>query len=282
MKKLFFLLVMGVLMFSSCGDEEVDTMPPSLQFLDLAPAPSPDMVCGTMEDSVFHLKGGESLELSVRFRDDLALSQYKIDIHNNFDCHGHGGGAAPGVSVPGITNQTEDWTVLEILGLSGVDQNVDKTLAVPENVTTGNYHFQIQVIDESGNDNPNANFYTLKLVNPIDEEAPNLSVTTPAEDFSIAKGATANFIGEVTDNYSLSEGGNGVLYLTYTDLNSGNTFLSNAVFPFDESVEKNYSFDFNFMVPNTLKAGDFIFSVRVHDGVRNVGEPVNFNVAVTD
>lgn len=282
MKKFPFLFFAFTLLLSACSDEEVDTSPPALQLLALTPSPAPDWVCGTMEDSVFHLKSGEQLQLSVRFRDDLALSQYKIDIHNNFDCHGHGGGAAPGISVPGISNQTEDWTVLEISGLNGQDQTMDITLDVPDNVTAGNYHFQLQVLDESGNDNPNANIYTLKVLNSRDEGNPSLSVTTPAGAFSVAKGSTVTFIGEATDNYSLSEGGNGVLYLTYTDLSSGNTFLSDAVFPFDETVEKNYSFDFNFSVPNTLKAGDFLFSVRVHDGVRNVGEPVDFNVSVTD
>jgi hypothetical protein len=91
------------------------------------------------------------------------------------------------------------------------------------------------------------------------------------------------FAGEVTDNYSLSEGGNGVLFLTYTDLNSGNTFIgSGAVSPFESNVEKSFAFDFEFTVPATLRTGDFRFSLRAHDGVRNVAEAAHFAVRVTN
>ena len=50
---------------------------------------------------------------------------------------------------------------------------VNRTLNVPENVTAGSYHFQIQVVDVSGNDNPAANFFSLKIKNPLDDIAPS-------------------------------------------------------------------------------------------------------------
>ena len=187
----------------------------------------------------FDLTGGEQLKFDVIFKDNEALSQYKIDIHNNFDCHGHGGGSAPSVAPPNVENQTIDWSIIDIQNISGTSAPVNRTLDVPENVTAGNYHFQIQVVDVSGNDNPAANFFALKIKNPLDDTPPQISVDEPANSsFSVKKGENIRFIGQVTDDRSLSDGGNGVLYLAYTDLSSGNTFTTDQVFVFDETWKK--------------------------------------------
>ena len=280
MKQHFLLFLTGTLIFFGCGQDDVDVAAPSMKFLSLTPAPVAAEICGTMEDSVFFLKSGEELLFSSLFRDDNALSQYKIDIHNNFDCHGHGGASAPGVSAPNVESVTEDWTILDIVALSGTESQADRKLQVPENVTAGNYHFQIQVIDESGNDNPLANFYSLAIVNSRDEEAPEITVIEPSGAFSVAKGESILFQGEVNDNFSLSEGGNGILFLSYTDLSSGNTFTTDAAFSFDSSVDKNYPFSFEYTVPNTLTAGNYRFSLNAFDGLRNVAKRVDFEVEV--
>lgn len=276
-------LILALLAWSCGGSDEVDVSAPSMQVLSFAPAPAPGAVCGGMEDSVFTVLGGEVLAASLRFSDDRSLSQYKVDIHNNFDCHGHGGVASPGVAVPDVSSQTEDWTVLNIEALSGEAAEEGLQLSVPQNVTAGIYHFQIQVLDEAGNDNPLANFYSIKAVNPTDETAPELSVTAPAElSFSAEKGNALDFSGTVTDNYSLSEGGNGVVFLSYTDLSSGNTFGTDAYAVFGAAVEKDYNFDFEYTIPQTLKAGNYQFRIDAHDGVRNTAVPIVFEVAVTD
>ncbi|MFN3173384.1 MAG: DUF4625 domain-containing protein [Phaeodactylibacter xiamenensis] len=283
--KTFFagIVLIALLAWSCNGSDDVDVSAPSMQVISFAPAPEPGAVCGGMEDSVFTVLGGETLTATLRFSDDRSLSQYKVDIHNNFDCHGHGGAAAPGVAVPNVSNQTEDWTVLDIRGLSGETAEEQLQLPVPTDVTSGIYHFQIQVIDEAGNDNPLANFYSIRAINPTDGEAPTLTLSSPSQvSFTAAKGSTVTFSGTVTDNYSLSEGGNGIVFLSYTDLSSGNTFSTGAYVAFDAGVEKDYNFDFEYTIPQTLKAGNYRFRVDAHDGVRNTAEPVIFGVVVTD
>ena len=280
MKKLLLLFGLMSLSVLACDKSEIDVQSPTAQFLNLDPIPAEGLICGSIEDTVFHLTGGESLQFEIRFSDNMGLSQYKIDIHNNFDCHGHGG-SAPGTSVPDVNNLTEDWTILDIVDLSGKEETIDRSLIVPENVTAGNYHFQIQVLDESGNDDPLANFYSLSVQHPDDNIVPEIQVDIPANSsFSATKGETVHFEGTITDNYSLSQGGNGVLYLTYTDLNSGNTFNSDIVIVFDQSVETEYNFSFDYEIPTTIVAGGYILSVRGLDGVRNVAEPVDFMVEI--
>ena len=284
MKKIIVLGLVALLsLFASCGKGGVDVASPFMEIISLTPSPSASDICGTQEDTVFHLRGGEDLRFDVVFKDDAGLSQYKIDIHNNFDCHGHGAGTAPGVTVPNVDQLTIDWSVLDIQDLFGENQTISRTLSVPENVTAGNYHFQVQVLDEAGNDNPLANFYALKILNPKDEVTPVISINEPANAaFSVAEGEQIVFKGTVTDNYSLSEGGNGILFLSYTDLSSGNTFSTNAVEVFDNSVDTIFNFELSFQVPTTLKKGAYLFTLGANDGVRNIAEHVVFEVEITD
>jgi len=264
-----------------CREGNVDLTPPSMQVISFTPEPITDEVCGSSDPMVFHLTGGDELVYDVIFQDDEALSQYKVDIHNNFDCHGHAGGSAPSIVVPSVNNQTVDWSVLNIQDLNGTSSSVMQALEVPTNVTTGFYHFQIQVIDESGNDNPAANFFTLNIKNPTDSVRPQIMVELPSmNNFVAAKGETIQFKGMVTDERSLSDGGNGVLYLSYTDLSSGNTFSTDEVFPFDENVDLTFEFNFQYQVPQTLVPGDYRFSLGANDGVRNVAPFVFWEVEI--
>lgn len=283
--KMSFLFAMAavVISISSCGNDDVDVTPPTIDDLVSSPAPQEAEICGGVEPVVFLLTGGDDLSFDVVFNDNDALAQYKIDIHNNFDCHGHGGGVAPKVVVPSIDNQTTDWTVLDIHNLSGKSAMVSETLKVPENVTAGNYHYHIQVIDEAGNDSPFSNFYALKIKNPLDDIVPQIAVELPnVTSFSRKKGEVIQFKGQVSDNRSLSDGGNGVLYLAYTDLSTGNTFSTGESFVFDETIGTTFDFDFEYTVPQTLVAGDYRFSLGANDGVRNVAPFIFFDVAVTN
>lgn len=281
--KIQFILPIFILYFVSCDKRDIDVTAPTIEVLSFVPEPVEDEICTMDAPVVFRLVGGDQLSFDVIFKDNVALSQYKVDIHNNFDCHGHGGGSVPAVLVPNVVNQTEDWTVLEINDIEGQSSSVMRTFDVPDNVTTGNYHYQIQVLDESGNDNPSANIYSLKINNPLDAVSPSINVEAPSvSSFSITKGEAINFIGQVTDDRSLSDGGNGILYLSYTDLSSGNTFITDAVFPFDENVELSYDFDFEYIVPQTLVEGNYRFSLGANDGVRNIAPFAFFEVAVSN
>ncbi len=282
LKTFFAFLVITV--FSACGGgDDIDVTAPELTIQRIIPAAQTAQICGGTEAEVFLLNGGQEFEMDLTFSDDQALSQYKIDIHNNFDCHGHGGANAPGVATPDVDSQTDDWAIIDILPLEGSSETISRKLMVPENVTAGVYHFQIQVLDAAGNDEPLANIFSLKIENPLDNVPPQIEATTPlGSDFNIAKGQQLTFSGQVTDNRSLSDGGNGVLYLSYTDLSTQNTFNTDAVFVFDDSVDTVYDFNFEYTIPNTLTTGEYLFVLGANDGVRNVAESISFQVTITN
>ncbi len=279
--KLLPLFLFALIFAIGCQTGDVDTTPPTMEVVSYSPTPMQDEICNAQEDVVFRLNNENELTFDIIFSDDQELSQYKVDIHNNFDCHGHGGGSAPSFPSIDVNGQTTDWTVLDIQDLSGSSHQVSQSFVVPENVTAGNYHFHIQVIDESGNDSPFANFNSIKIKNLQDIVAPEISVELPnVQNFSANKGDVLRFKGIVTDNFSLSQGGNGVLYLAYTDLSTGNSFNTDVAFPFDNSVSDEFEFDFEYTIPSTLISRTYRFSLGANDGVRNVGEFVFFEVEV--
>ena len=266
--RLFFIGLLTLAALMGGCKREVDVEPPTAQVLQFDPAPRPGNICGTEAPNVFFLASGQTLDFELLFRDNEALSQYKIDIHSNFDCHGH-------------ARKTEDWTVLEVIDLSGSEQQVSRSLTVPTDVTAGAYHFQIQVIDAAGNEDPLANYYDLRVVNQVDTIAPQLAVDTPSDgQLSIARETDLRFVGSVRDNYSLGEGGNGHLLLTYQGSDGGNLFEATRV-DWPETQGDRADFDFSFTIPRTLTTGTYEFVLSAYDGVNNESERRRFVVEVT-
>ncbi|MEL7341302.1 MAG: DUF4625 domain-containing protein [Bacteroidota bacterium] len=265
---LFLSLSLFLISFSACK-REVDLEAPSMEILLFDPAPRSGIICGSEADEVFFLASGQPLEFEVIFRDNEALSQYKVDIHNNFDCHGH------------ARTETEDWTVLEVKDISGTEQRIRESLTVPDDVTAGSYHFHVQVIDAAGNESPFANFYDVRVVNTIDTVAPQVTVSVPAQSqFDIARGEDLRFTGSVRDNYSLGEGGNGGLVLTYEGVDNGNLFEAVRM-EWPETQGDRADFDFTFEIPRTLPTGAYEFVLSAFDGVNNESERLRFTVDIT-
>lgn len=66
--------------------------------------------------------------------------------------------------------------------------------------------------------------------------------------FIVVKGSIVIFFGMVVDNYFLSEGGNGIVFLSYIDLSLGNIFSIGVYVVFEVGVEKDYNFDFEYII----------------------------------
>jgi hypothetical protein len=276
----------GILIFAvvgllpSCGGE-ADLVKPEIFIKNFNVTPKTDIICGFEDQNVFSVKGGEQIILDVIFSDNEALSQYKIDIHNNFDCHGHGSGATPGISLPVRNGDTEDWSKLIVKDIAGTKTEEKITLDIPLNVTAGVYHFIIQLIDQSGNDASTTALYSLKIKNPVDTIPPVMNVMTPTSALINAKkGDVITFTGNVTDDKNLGLGGNGMVFLSYLNKTSGNVFSTNAYRVFNNSDDTSTSFELSYTVPPTLLSGDYEYSLIAFDGVRNVSEVKTFLVKV--
>jgi hypothetical protein len=274
----FYLFLIAVLF--SCSSE-ADITKPEIILQNFNKPPKQDVICGFADDNVIAVTGGDKLKFEAIFSDNEALSQYKIDLHNNFDCHGHGSGATPGISLPPTGGDTEDWTLLIVKDISGKEVIENFEITVPENVTAGVYHFIIQLIDESGNDASTTSIYSLKVENPTDKIVPELIVKSPPnKSFTVQKGEVITFEGTVNDDRNLGTGGNGMVFLSYLNKTSGNVFSTNTYKVFTDADGKSTTFNISYTIPNTLVAGKYTYSLVAFDGVRNVSEVITFDVTV--
>jgi hypothetical protein len=267
MNKFNFLLVLlfAMLLIVSCGKE--DTVPPTWAFNTFIPEAQSGEVCGQEEPEVFFVKGGDIFEFEALFSDDQELSQYKIDIHQNFDCHGH--------------SKTSDWSVLEVIDLSGTEELVNKQLVIPENVTAGNYHFSIQLLDAAGNQAENSFIRDFIVLNPSDTISPVVDLTSPnlAENIVIERGNALNFTGTVTDNLSLYEGGNGKIVIDFINQSNQNIFEGTELL-FPPSLSNSFNFDVDVSIPLSVPSGNYLFRVYATDGVNNESEITFINVEI--
>ena len=261
-------LILGVaLLVQGCVDP--DETAPTIEVQSIIPAPAAGMVCGEMVDNVITLNSTDTLQITLRLTDDEELSQYKLDIHNNFDCHGHSGKV-----------ETTDWYVISIEDVAGTDQTITRDLPVPSDVTTGNYHFHILATDVAGNNAELAIIYSLNVTNVSDTEAPVLSTTIPATSSFIAqKGSSVNFQGSLTDNNPLGAGTNGRLELRYWST-TNQTIVSLYEEDIDNAVAETYNFNFDTDIPSTVADGTYIFELRAFDGVNNPSNIFEYNVEV--
>lgn len=281
MQKITVLFLLSIIFFTACGNKDADVIRPTITIEKIETGTVDYNVCGQWEQGVLEVKGGEQLKLTVLFEDDQQLSQYKIDIHQNFDCHGHGSGTFPNISLPDVDGATTDWTVLEIRELSGISQLVDINLSVPENVTAGNYHFTLQVLDLSGNEAENITIFTVRVLNPRDTTEPQLIVHQPVTgSLEITRGEVLIFSGTVTDDQPLENGGNGVVFLSYSSSSGSNSFSTDAYRIFEEGAGNSADFELSYQVPAFLTAGNYKFYLIATDGVRNVSETKVYEVVV--
>ncbi|MCD7975685.1 MAG: DUF4625 domain-containing protein [Tannerellaceae bacterium] len=138
MKKRNFLyslcLLVASTLFVSCDDG--DTTKPVINLISPAEGA--------------HLKIGNTsgVHFEAEFSDDEMLGSYKIDIHNNFDDHGHG------TKSESEEKKTVDFEYSGNWDLSGYKNTTvhHHDIKIPENATPGKYHMVVYCLDKAGNE----------------------------------------------------------------------------------------------------------------------------------
>lgn len=241
-----------VQLYACTSDNSLDEQAPRLESIQLnVPITSGD-VCGTRSDRRVVVQTGQTLLIDWQVSDDTELSQLKVDIHHNFDCHGHG-------------RNGQAWSIIELIDLEGAQQTGQLRLEVPQNASAGNYHFGILLLDAAGNQSEIPVQYDLVLENSTDVTAPTLLVQTPTDSQKeIQRGDTLHFSGQVADNLPLAGGKITFSYITP----QGNRSLLHSL-AFDSQTGAQSSFTWHYPVPATLPKGTYTFEVKAFDAVNN-------------
>jgi hypothetical protein len=254
--KFIFVAALMLLFGFSCTKKEIDTNAPLVEILDWNPMPAAGEVCGSLDSMVFTVLDTDSLVLIVRLSDESGLSEMKIDVHENFDCHGH-------------RNNTRDWLLQQIIPLGGTLFQDKISLYPPANATAGLYHFGIQVTDINGNVADGGLVFNLNLKNSQDTIIPEWGDINPTESSLKSKRGTPIFIeGFLSDNRPLYLGGNAGVELRFRSTQSSNVFRAAEATLMDiNSV--NSPFKLEWTVPLSLPLGNYELQLRGRDGVGN-------------
>lgn len=261
--RLIHYIILGSLLIGSCDSgteaEKPDTEIPLIVLQDSNPGYGTDDICGLPETHVFPLLSEQTLELDLHFTDDVELSQYKIDIHHNFDCHTHGR----------VSEVGEPWFVARIVKLEGRDQQVTERLTVPANVTAGNYHLLVYGLDKVGNE-AEPLVYSMKIKNKNDTQNPVLTLTSPATGgMTVKRGASFSFEGTVADDSDLADGR---MELFYHD--PSNTLFTVNQYLFPAGTGKTYDFSIPYTVEPTSGTGLHRYHMKVYDRYNNAAETI--------
>lgn len=207
--KYLFIFFIGLALFScSKKDKEI-----------------PVLAVQTPSDSAV-VKAGQSFLFKASITDNEALSQFKIDIHNNFEGHNH--------QKVNIT----PWEKIIITDVSGTSANPELTVPVPESAAAGWYHMVVTAVDASGNLSEIV-LKNLKVVNPADTINPILNISTPSEGAQFALNSTMTISGSASDNTGLKS-----LKITINPLGSSNNLSTQTIDLTD--VTANWSTDVSF------------------------------------
>lgn len=137
MRQFVFLLSL-TLVFFSCKDKKKKDEKPVISVISQSSPSVSEYLCDAEFNNVLKIGQGDTLRFTFVFTGANPLSQYKIDAHNNFDCHEHG--------------KSVDWSVMKVVNLSGTEATIEEELIIPENASVGNYHMSIRLLDIYGNE----------------------------------------------------------------------------------------------------------------------------------
>jgi len=272
MKIAFSFLLFSLIWICISCEEPFDTEAPKVAFKTFSPNPRAIEICGEIEDSVFVVKNGEKISFTAKISDNVGLSQYTIGIEDNFGCLHQ-------------ADKTVNWSVLTMVDMEGTDLTITEELEVPEEVTAGNYYLYFNVIDEAGNesvfDRILADVYHIKVLNDRDTIVPVIALALPMNERIIAaRGSSIRIKGELQDNYSLGEGGNGSLRV-YLKADEGEDEFEIIINELAEDTGQIYAFDYTYRLVEGLSLGNYHVELVATDGVRNVAQTVEFELEIT-
>jgi len=264
---LLWLLLIVFILPGCVKEGEVDRDPPTFNILSYSPEPIDGYICGSYEQVIFIVDDTDTIRLEVEFIDEGGLSEAKIDIHNNFDCHGH-------------RSETRDWFLQEIIPLSGTREVKEIILPVPQNATSGNYHFGLLVSDESGNVTDQTFFYSIQIRNSADTIPPTLELISPGStDISISRGETLPIIVELRDDKILSVGGNAGLLILSRRSAGGNVMTQHEV-SFNDINNNSHLYETTFTVPAVWLRDEYDLIILGYDGVRNEANEIRLKLNI--
>lgn len=263
MKKISFLAILFTIVWTSCTPESLDTESPIILEGNIVPMPTTAMICGSTQNNVIYAQSGDSIRFGLTVRDNDLLSEYRMEIHDNFDCHSHS------------RNNTTIWSLQKVVDILDTEYQVQEVVGVPIDVTAGIYHCSFSAVDAAGNVVAESIEYTLSILNATDTVPPTLALTSAAT-MTASTGDTITIAGSLNDNTALTGGRIELLYKNTT----GNEVAVDTI-DLDTSVTANtYPFSFDYIIPSNWNTRTYDMKVKAFDGVGNAASEAEIEVTI--
>lgn len=143
--KTFCVLLISLLFvsFASCGDSDSK---------DVSYPVISDTLSTASPQECDRFYRGETIHFHALFADNIALGNYNIEVHNNFEHHSHGTSATDCELDPVKPATSKVWVYNESFPIpanSAVhDAFVD--IPIPDDIDPGDYHFVVRLTDAAG------------------------------------------------------------------------------------------------------------------------------------
>ncbi|WP_410878213.1 DUF4625 domain-containing protein [Myroides sp. DW712] len=142
MRKIQYLAVISMVSafaFTSCSsDDSTDTQKPEVNLI----APKEGA----------KLEVGKDIHFDMEVSDNEGLGSYNVDIHNNFDGHGHSGeNHTHAISTLAVDTKPFAYNKTWDLGGKKNDDVHHHEIIIAADATPGKYHFVVKVLDKAGN-----------------------------------------------------------------------------------------------------------------------------------
>lgn len=173
---LIFLMI--AFFFTSCDDDAAEVV---------------DVTAPTISNVQFNetVEPGETLVITFKLSDEIALGEVRIDIHDDFDGHGHDNARIKATPF-------EYSTVLDDMR-GQKEYTVEEMISIPSDAATGPYHLQIRYFDAAGNEGEQ---YVATFEISSESVSPAIIITNFGEDEELEP--------------TINEDGSKVLYLEGT------------------------------------------------------------------
>lgn len=191
---------------------------------------------------ILNFSPGETFNVTALITDNEDLSQFKIDVHHDFDGHSH-------------KSMTVRYAKIVIKDISGTTYQLNENFDLPDNASSGAYHGTITAVDKEGNQSLNKLFY----FNVVRPEQPEITVAVPD---NVAAGSTWNPVGSVNTAVAIS-----FVRVIVKSETTGNT-LYNQLFTLAAQELTSWNFQSDgavaINIPEGL-TGKLDFRVRIED-----------------
>jgi hypothetical protein len=257
MKKyiIFCSILVTTLSFSSCGGD--DGLKPDVEVS--IPAPNT------------HYWVGSQILVDAILTNNSIIDQYKIELKLSPPCE---------VLDSAWVNST--WEIFgnhSYLFVSPPAYNgtvIQEVIDIPLKFTPGKYHLIVSALNNQFNEGRDT--VPVTIANPLDTVAPEITLVSPVDGATIAKGDTLKITGYVNELVSdLTAGGMHRIKITLVPQFSG----YNTIEIFNSTTSVVNSINVDYFLNNSIQTGNYILRLIAIDAFNNFRQ-INLGVSITN